>query len=348
MPTAVSPPLVPPRGCTFADPDWSVLARCWHPVAYVEETHRGVPLAVRLLDQAVVLYRAGSAQTLVAAADVCAHRGAPLSLGCVEADALVCPYHGYRYDERGACVHIPAHPDAPIPGRLALRRFATLERHGLVWVNLSVTSADQAPGSPPPFPEHDDPSFQVVRVPPLDWEASAGRQVESFCDVAHFAFVHPTTFAVATPVVPRYEVAATADGVHAVFVSRAGNVSSAEAAQHDWRRVYDLHLPFTARLRVEFPHGGRLAILNASCPVSARRTRVFPVIARDFDQDRPVDELIAFQQKVYAEDQRIVERQNPEDLPIDLDDEVHVRADRTSVEYRRQLARLGLGRGFTA
>jgi vanillate O-demethylase monooxygenase subunit len=61
-----------------------------------------------------------------------------------------------------------------------------------------------------------------------------------------------------------------------------------------------------------------------------------------------VEEVIEFQRRIYAEDQAIVERQNPEDLPIDLSEEVHVRADLTSVTYRRQLARIGLGRTFTS
>lgn len=43
-----------------------------------------------------------------------------------------------------------------------------------------------------------------------------------------------------------------------------------------------------------------------------------------------------------------MERQNPEDLPIDLTEEVHVRADLTSVLYRRQIGALGLGRTFMA
>lgn len=332
-----------PRDCTFAPADWSVLARCWHPVAYAAEVGAARPFGGQLLDQRIVVYRAAGG--LTAANNLCAHRGAPLSDGSIRDGLLACPYHGYRYDQAGRCVHIPAHPDAPVPGKLALRTFAVAERHGLVWVKLDRA----APGPElPAFPEHGDPSFQVIEVPPLDWTAAAGRQVESFCDVAHFAFVHPETFAVADPVVPRYEVQATAAGVQAEFVSHVGNVSDPGAAAQTWRRVYELQLPFTAHLVVHFPHGGRMALLNAACPVSARRTRVFPVVARNFDRDQPVGDVIAFQQRVYAEDQRIVERQYPEDLPVDLDEEVHVRADRTSVEYRRQLARLGLGRGFTA
>jgi len=339
----MNPPVpTPPRNNTFPPSDWSVLARCWHPVARSEAVTAARPVAARLLDQDLVLYRTPAG--LTAAADLCAHRGAPLSLGTMCDAEIACAYHGYRYNADGRCTFIPAHPGAPIPQKLTLRRFAATERYGLVWVCLDASAAPAFPD----FPAHDDPAFQVIHVPPFDWAASAGRQIESFCDVAHFAFVHPTTFAAADPTVPRYEVAPTPTGVHADFTSRVGNVSDPTAASQTWRRVYDLHLPFTVHLAITFPHGGRMVVFNAACPVSARRTRVFAIVARDFDHDQPPADTIAFQQQIYAEDQRIVERQNPEDLPIDLDEEVHVRADRTSVEYRRQLARLGLGRAFTA
>jgi hypothetical protein len=38
----------------------------------------------------------------------------------------------------------------------------------------------------------------------------------------------------------------------------------------------------------------------------------------------------------------------PEGLPLNLHDEAHFPADRSSVTYRKGLAALGLGRGFTA
>ena len=338
-----TPALAVPRHLTFAVPDWQVLARCWHPVAYSVELTPTQPLGVRLLDQDIVLYRTPAG--LGAAADLCAHRGSPLSLGTMCDGQITCAYHGYRYNAAGRCTLVPAHPDAPIPAKLTLRCFAAVERFGLVWVSLDP-AADSA--ALPAFPAHGDPTFQIVPVPAFDWAASAGRQVESFCDVAHFTFVHPATFAANDPVVPRYDVMATPGGVHAEFRSQVGNVSDPAAARQTWRRVYDLHLPFVVHLEIEFPAAGRMIVFNASCPVSARRTRIFSIVARNFDRDQPVAELIAFQQRIYAEDQRIVERQNPEDLPIDLDEEVHVKADRTSIEYRRQLARRGLGRGFTA
>ena len=335
------PSLKPPRNCTFSPSDWNILAAYWYPVA-LSTAVSDKPLAAKLLDQELVLYRTSTGVT--AAADICVHRGAPLSMGRLKGDRIACAYHGYCYDHAGHCTEIPAHPGGVIPAKLHLQVFPARELYGLVWVCL----ADAPTAGIPAYPEAGDSSYQIVHVPPLDWKASAGRQVESFCDVAHFAFVHENTFAVRDPAVPRYAVQATPYGVHADFTSNVGNVTDPDAAAQTWRRVYELHLPFVARLVIHFPGAGKQALLNAASPVSARHTRVFSIVARDFDRDKPVDELIAFQHRIYGEDQAIVERQNPEDLPIDLGEEVHVRADLTSVTYRRQLGALGLGRGFTA
>jgi phenylpropionate dioxygenase-like ring-hydroxylating dioxygenase large terminal subunit len=330
-----------PRNCTFSREDWTILASFWHPVARISDI-AGRPVAVRLLDQDLVLYRTDRGITV--AADLCLHRGAPLSMGRLHANRIRCAYHGYCYDAVGRCTDIPAHPDAPIPGKLHLVVFRSIERYGLVWVCLDPESTREIPA----FPEFGSAGFQVIHIPPLHWAAAAGRQLESFCDVAHFAFVHENTFAAADPVVPRYFVEPMPEGLHADFTSQVGNVSDPAAAAQTWRRVYDIHVPFVARLVIHFPGQGRMAVLNAGSPISARQTHVFAIVAREFDHEQPVEEAIAFQKRIYAEDQAIVERQNPEDLPLDLGEEVHVRADLTSVTYRRQLGRLGLGRNFTA
>ena len=47
---------------------------------------------------------------------------------------------------------------------------------------------------------------------------------------------------------------------------------------------------------------------------------------------------------INAEDKPMVEEQHPEDLPLDLRDEIHIPADRLSIEYRRALvSKFGLG-----
>ena len=61
------------------------------------------PFATRLWGEPLVIYR-DSNRELVAMTDVCPHRSAPLSMGRVEDDELVCMYHGWRFGEKGDCV----------------------------------------------------------------------------------------------------------------------------------------------------------------------------------------------------------------------------------------------------
>jgi vanillate O-demethylase monooxygenase subunit len=69
---------------------------------------------------------------------------------------------------------------------------------------------------------------------------------------------------------------------------------------------------------------------------------------RNYDLDQPVQPFIDYNNKIFDEDRDVVQAQCPEDLPIDLAAEIHIRADRTSIAYRQELARLGLGRNYTA
>ncbi|HUJ60851.1 MAG TPA: aromatic ring-hydroxylating dioxygenase subunit alpha, partial [Kofleriaceae bacterium] len=72
--------------------------------------------------------------TLRGFANACRHRGTRLVDAPCAAKALVCPYHAWTYDLRGALIHVP-HAEA-FAGRDAgrdLHPVAIAERHGLVW-----------------------------------------------------------------------------------------------------------------------------------------------------------------------------------------------------------------------
>jgi vanillate O-demethylase monooxygenase subunit len=340
--------VVPPEiRTTFLRPDWDILARCWYPVARDADLGPD-PTAVMLLDQELVLYRAGS--EVVIAPDVCPHRGVPLSAGRGDGASVQCAYHGLRFAAGGACVYVPAHPVAKIPARLTLHTFPAVLRYGLWWTCLRPDA-----GEPdiPVMPGWGDAAYQQVTCPGFDVAAFAGRQVEGFIDVAHFAFVHTDTFADPDQTeVPAYNPVATDTGFTADYWSTVANyprgsgLSAPDGFQ--WLRRFDVHLPFTATLVVYFPDDARLCILNAASPVSARKTRMFCSIAKNFVVDQPESEIVDFNERIFAEDRRIVEIQRPENLPLDPRIEVNIPADRSSVAYRRGLRGMGLSRFFTA
>ncbi|MFJ2817531.1 Rieske 2Fe-2S domain-containing protein [Streptomyces sp. NPDC087294] len=348
-PTSTAAPALP-RECTFDPDDWAILARYWYPVALSREIG-DEPVSVRLLDETLVVYRADG-QTVVAN-DICPHRGVPLSKGFPAGDGtgIRCPYHGLRFGAGGRCTDVPAHPASKIPARLNLRSYPVVERYGLVWTCLRP-EPDAAPDIPA-MAHWDEPGFQQITCPSIDIAAFAGRQLEGFLDVAHFGFVHLDSFGDPDNTeVPDYAPVRHDKGFSVDYWSTVSNYAHDSDLQappgFQWLRHFDVHLPFTATLVVHFPGGGRLNIMNAASPVSARMTRMFAPIARDFDTDQPVQGVYDFNRTVFEEDRVIVEVQKPENLPLDPKLEVHIPADRSSIAYRRGLRDLGLSHFFTA
>ncbi len=330
-----------PRDCTYLEEDWRILSRRWFPVARCVDVGEK-PVAVRLLDVDLVLYRLGD--TCHAAPDQCPHRGVPLSMGWVQGDQLICAYHGLHFGGDGRCTRIPAQPNFVPPDKFRVRQFPVTERYGLLWTCLAPDGAEP---DIPPFPHWDAPGYQPILPPFVDIAAAPGRQVEGFVDVAHFAWIHDQAFAERDqPEVPIYHTDMTETGLRTEYLSDVSNYPKAlrhlEPPGFRWLRVFEVFPPFAAALTVHFPGDDRLHILNLASPVSARRTRLFVPIARNFDTTGSLDEVYDFNAQIFAEDAAIVERQVPADLPLDSSEDIHFAADRTAMGYRRLLKGMGL------
>jgi phenylpropionate dioxygenase-like ring-hydroxylating dioxygenase large terminal subunit len=336
----------PPPHCSFEADAWMRLARCWYPVARSEDVGEQ-PCKAMLLDEPLVIYRVQG--ELVLARDVCAHRGVPLTLGKSDGNGVVCPYHGLRYGSGGRCNLVPSAPNQRVPSRLKLSVYPTVERYGLIWTCL-LAEADAA-ADISSMPHWDEANFQQIVCPPFDVNAFAGRQVEGFLDVAHFAWIHTQTFADPSKAeVPDYMPVETEKGFKVDYRSNIGNypigVDGRAPVDFEWLRRFELHLPFTATLTIHFPDAARLVLMNSASPVSALKTRLFAPIARNFDQHLPVADVHAFNLRVFEEDRAIVESQQPEYLPLDFATEAHIAADRSSMAYRKCLKRMGFSQFF--
>ena len=282
----------PPRDCTFTASDFAALAPFWYPVAFSHEVQSS-PLAVRLLDERIALYRLADGQ-VNAASDLCIHRGAPISLGTIEGDEIVCKYHGLRYDKCGTCTLIPAQPGST-SSRLKLKMYSSCERYGLVWVRLAADRDVPFPD----FSQWDDPTFIQVLPNAVELSAAAGRQVEGFLDVSHFAFIHQATFGETNnTAVPNYPVDITPGGFRADYVSTVSNypahLKHLNPPGFMWRRLFEVCLPFTARLTVTFPNGHAC---DPQCGLPRIRTEnksLLPHLSR-FRQGRPSARHARFQ-----------------------------------------------------
>jgi phenylpropionate dioxygenase-like ring-hydroxylating dioxygenase large terminal subunit len=114
-------------------------------------------------------------------------------------------------------------------------------------------------------------------------------------------------------------------------------------------RTYTVTLPLTLHMHVARRAGGGDAARNITSlyfiarPIGERETQFYFGLARNFALDQP-DEIFAQRNReVTEQDRRIVEAQRPEELPLDLSAELHLRGtDAAQVEYRRALKRLGV------
>jgi phenylpropionate dioxygenase-like ring-hydroxylating dioxygenase large terminal subunit len=320
------------------------LRRCWHPVARPAEVTEQ-PLRVLLLGEPWILYRV--AGELVAFADRCPHRRVPLSLGHCQSGSLQCAYHGWRFDQSGACIEIPAlGPAATIPPAAQLSPPAGLtESHGMVFL------APEPPLAPlGRITEAADPAFEAGELPTLSARASAGLLADNFLDVAHFPFVHAGTFGAGEAAeVPRYSIGRdgwsfTMRYEHAFANREDPAVAAGTRPLVQTRRLaYRLDAPFHLQLRIDFVEAGGTNLIGFFIqPETADRCRLFTTLWRnDLAGDAiRMAEAVAFEVDVLREDLRIQESYDELVLPLTPTDEVHTRADRTTLELRRVLADL--------
>ena len=303
------------------------LRNYWHPVARSEDVSTQ-PKQFQLLDENLALFRVDSGVT--ALKDVCIHRGTSLSLGWVEDGNITCAYHGWQYDSSGACIRIPSlPPGSAIPPKARTPSYQTAEAYGVIWVNLAEPVAPV-----PPFPVglFDDPKYRTFLAYEGVWSTSAGRAVENFLDVSHFAWVHEGILGSRdNPVTPQYNVESTDRSLEY-------SIRVPQPSAHDYYS-YTLHLPFTAHIE-----GGRDGgkdhdwISIAASPISAKKTHIFVWRGRDHSFEKSDAEIGAFQTELLMQDRAIVESQRPEEVPLDLRDEIHLKVpDLVALSYRKLL-----------
>jgi phenylpropionate dioxygenase-like ring-hydroxylating dioxygenase large terminal subunit len=311
-----------------------VLIHDWHVVARATTVVEGQPLRVRLLGEDVVIWRHGT--QVMAWQDLCIHRGARLSLGKVENGTLECAYHGWTYDTAGQCVKIPAHPSQLPPAKAQVKRYTAVERYGWIWVTFGQPQHDI-----PVFEEWEDTNFRKIFCGPYRFQAAAPRAVENFLDVAHFPFVHEGYLGVRDrPEIPDYEVTTDAHGVTAhditIFQPNPDGTGVGKPVTYTYRVYRPLTVYFVKQAAQQF------AIYFSVTPVEENLCLGWMCMTMNYAYDIPEAEMIAFQDTVAAQDVPIVESQRPEKLPLDLQAELHLRSDKTSIAYRKWLNELGL------
>lgn len=311
------------------------LRRFWYPIARSDAV-ASEPVARTLLGTDLVLWRVGDGDVSVAI-DRCPHRDARLSRGWLDGCAIVCPYHGWEYGSDGKATRIPqTGVDSAIPPRAALDPKLAAERYGWVWVCLSDDPVEVIPE----IEEYGAEGWRIVHEPESEWDCPAPVLLDNNLDPGHIAFVHQDSFG--SPEVPEVPVA-TVERVPGGLRSRYEIPVQARPGESSGtvrRTTADVLGPGFMVIRIDYPDGLAHIMLKACTPTTDNSARQLQVVLRnDGEDDRPAADIVAFDAQVWEEDKAVLEHL-VDGFHLDLAANVHLRSDRTSIDFRRWLAEL--------
>jgi phenylpropionate dioxygenase-like ring-hydroxylating dioxygenase large terminal subunit len=319
----------------------------WYPVATVAEVDAsaGAPRRVRLFGSDYVLWRPeGGPPTM--SDPYCPHRSADLATGWLDRGELVCPYHGWRFDGTGTCTHIPQlDRGLPVPPKARLRTYPVLERYGVLWTCVG----DPASDAPPRWPEAEEGGWRLYVEFFEPWRVAAPRIIDNNLDQSHVAYVHRTTFGDPDDaLLPHYGLEPTAAGGFKARIpqeqkgiGRQMGVTDDESTRFQRVAEIELFAPLTTRTRLFYGGSGPdYCFYGAATPVDDTHSVYMRLTALSgSESEQPFDQFTAFGRRVKDEDRTVLEATYP-DFSLDITSEVHLRCDKSTLEYRRYLGRL--------
>lgn len=317
-----------------------MLKNFWYAVCLSTEV-KDKPIRVTALGNELVIYR-NQAGRAVVMSDLCVHRGGALSDGWIKGDCVVCPYHGWEYQQSGECVRIPANlAGQPIPKKARVDSYPTQEKYGFVWGFLGDLPENERPPLPS-FPEFNDPKYRRLWGD-YKWDVHYTRAVENGMDIAHAPFVHSKTFG--NPNEPEVEDYVTQRSewggdatVHLNPPAPRGLWSKLRGSKGERPPVktsVGYQMPNITRLQVNLPFGD-FVLYTCHLPIDDGHTRSIWVQLRSFFK-RPMFDSDSVRRviQIFNEDLPTVTAQRPELLPYDLAAELHVKADSIQIAYRQ-------------
>ena len=215
--------------------------------------------------------------------------------------------------------------------------------YGYLWTSLS-----SQPNELFSIPETDEPDRRNLNAGSIGVATSAPRAVENFLDMGHFPFVHagvlgaePHTEVVDYNVeIKNGEIIATG----CRFPQPKAGAGSVTPIITDY--IYRVPHPYCVLL---YKSGSfdiqRLDVIGLFIqPMTQEQIRAHMLLSL-LDDVTSEAELRKFQLGIFSQDKPILENQVPKRLPLSTTAETPIRADKSSIAYRRWLTELGVTYG---
>jgi phenylpropionate dioxygenase-like ring-hydroxylating dioxygenase large terminal subunit len=257
------------------------LKNFWYIACESKQLGPEMALGTKILDEWVVLYRDAEGKA-VALRDRCLHRNARLSLGTVKKGELQCPYHGWKYGNRGQVTAIPSEGENFLPNPAwCLPRFATEEQDSYIYVQFE-TDPTLRPRKIPFLL----PTYQHVRLK-HEFISEVPNCAENFIDIPHTSFVHPNVFRYQRePQKLVADIEMSEGNVHLNYRGETSNFGVfSRILNREKKEIFHqdhYYLPNFTHVEYRFPGGKHFNITSQSIPTSPQITTVYTDLTYDY------------------------------------------------------------------
>ena len=215
------------------------------------------------------------------------------------------------------------------------------EAFGYVWTSL---------GDPAPLfdiPEYHEADRRNLNAGTVGVRVSAPRAIENFLDMGHFPFVHTGILGEEPHTeVKDYNVAADAEILATECLFYQPKAAATSAGGADVEYIYRVPHPYCSVLyKSSGLDPSRMDVIALFVqPMTEERVRAHMLLSLldDANDDTAIRD---FQLRIFGQDKPILENQFPKRLPLDPRAETPIRADKSSVAYRRWLSARGVRYG---
>ena len=266
----------------------------WYVVGRANNFLSNKPYPIQIWNSKYVVWKNRTGE-FSALDDACTHKGAALSSGKVCKDNVVCPYHGYEFDNNGTLVKVPGICFRPSPV-YNLNKYNIVEKNGWIYMNtmnheeqLRLKEENSSFNSTANI--YVEPEIEKgCSVVHLDMEYNCYSRVlsENSLDIIHIAFVH--TFGNAKRPEPVREIPPVQVGPNhyrSTYFYEAGEESVARKVFGVKELVIENEfiLPHTTIARVIF--GDYIStVMTFALPIGESKSQLFVKTYRNFWQNQ--------------------------------------------------------------
>lgn len=252
---------------------WDKDFSAWLIAARSEQVTKKKVYKRKIMKTEIVLFRDASGN-VSALKDQCPHKGLPLSQGKMRNGNVVCGYHGWAFDGKGACVDAPCLAKDETCPSAVVDSYTVKEQDGWVWFFWGNDQKVLKEG-PPRFPKEGKWRwFELER----QIKAQPHFILENSFDCTHACFVHQTFFRDGPVQYAEAELNETDYGLHVKTKEDDGRkVRITKYLPWEGKEVYhtdEYFAPFTAYVNYHFGMGKHRIILTCS-PEDENTTRVY-------------------------------------------------------------------------